>query len=101
MTHEQFIQLLAVLKQLAEKPYTISGASDWPMLITIGGLLMLVIAAMWADLRSKLTDHRALSSAELKEFKGVNEKEHDIIWEAMRACQDDCCPRRREQSRGQ
>ena len=99
MTPEQFSQLLAVLRALADKSYTISGAADWPMLLTLGGLLMAAVAAMWADLRSKLTDHRTVAVAELKDMKAENEKGHDLLWEAMRACQDDCCPRRREHSR--
>ena len=99
ITPEQFSQLLAALRMLADKSYTISGAADWPMLLTLGGLLLAAVAAMWADLRSKLIDHRTVATTELKELKAENEKGHDMIWEAMRACQDDCCPRRREHSR--
>ena len=87
---------MEVLKKLADKQYTISGAADWDMLLAIGGLLMLAIAAMWADLRSKLTEQRNMATSDIHEFKATNKGEHDTIWEAMRACQDDCCPRRKD-----
>ena len=99
MTAEQFSQLLSVLKQLADKQYTISGATDWPMLLAVGALLMAAVAAMWADLRSKLTEHRGMAVEALQELKTSNNEEHNKIWAAMRDCQDDCCPRRREHDR--
>jgi len=82
MTTEQFSRLITAIESLVNKQYTISGAADWPMLIAIGSLLIAVIGFMWIDLRSKLDAGR-----------NDTRKEFDAIWQAMKDCQDDCCPR--------
>ena len=74
------------------------------MLLVIGTILMGAIGVMWADLRAKLSDHRTAAMTDLREYKGANEKDiaelkvankndHDLIWGAMRDCQNECCPR--------
>lgn len=98
ITPAQFEQLIHALQSLAETPstYTITGAADWPMLLVIGGLLLSAIAMMWADLRSKLSNNKSDIDKEISELKANNTRSHDLIWEAMRNCQEDCCPRRKE-----
>lgn len=87
MDHDQFEQLLDVIQEFATKSssYTITGAQDWPMVLAMGGVLMIVLGAMWADLSNKLVSN-----------KNENAKQVDMLWEALRECQDDCCPRGRK-----
>jgi hypothetical protein len=85
MTADQFNLLLAALARLTEKPYTLTGAADWPILMVVGGALIAVISFMWVDLRSKIDGN-----------KTDNEKSHDTLWLALRDCQHDCCPRKKE-----
>jgi len=82
MTPEQFAQLLQALEKIATKPYTLTGAADWPLLLVLGGMLIGVIGAMWHDLRSQLGEH-----------KKDNEKDIDTLFEVQRRCQEECCPR--------
>lgn len=79
MTTEQFTQLLIILQKIADKSYTLTGAADWPMLVAMGGMLVLLIGCMWADLRGKFA---------------ANDQEHNRLWRAHMDCQDECCPRR-------
>lgn len=78
MAPEQFQQLLVVLQKIADKPYTLTGAADWPMLMAMGGMVSALVLLMWCDLRGQM---------------GENKKEHARIWQAQADCQDDCCPR--------
>ena len=82
MTPEQFGLLLKLLEKIADRSYTITGATDWPMLVALVGMFGVVftglVGAMWIDLRGRLGD---------------NTREHEKIWKAMTDCQDDCCPR--------
>lgn len=82
MTPDQFTQLLTLLEKIASRQYTITGASDWPILLVIGGITLALIGAMWTDLRNNI-----------KEQKTENKEERTLIWRAMKDCQDDCCPR--------
>lgn len=83
LTPEQFAQLLQVLKAIAEKQqYSLTGASDWPMLVFLVGIILAMIGLMWRDLGSRI-------SRDISEVK----TEQRNIWSAMKDCQDDCCPR--------
>lgn len=82
MTPDQFQQLLLVLQKIADKPYTLTGAADWPMLMALGAMISALIGAMWIDLRGNNKD---------------NKDEHGKLWKAMADCQDDCCPRGKRQ----
>lgn len=76
---EQFQQVLALAQKLMEaRPYTLTGAQDWPMLVVMAGMVAVLIGLMWADLRNKLT---------------ANDTEHAKLWKAHEDCQADCCPR--------
>lgn len=86
LSPEQFTQLMGLLKQLADKPSTITGMQDWPMLaITcgmFGGVLLMMIGGGLGYILSTIERDR-------KE----NREEHCRIWQAQSDCQDDCCPR--------
>lgn len=94
MTPDQFHQLLAALVKLAERPYTLTSAADWPILATMAGLLIAVIGWMWIDLKNTIKEGRRESKDELGDFKLEHEKEHSRIWQAHRDCQIDCCVNR-------
>ncbi|HKI46918.1 MAG TPA: hypothetical protein VKA08_16435 [Balneolales bacterium] len=90
MTPQNIDALLAVLRQIAESltianKYTITGAADWPILAAVGGLLIAILGFMWRDLRSAMKDLKRESRADI-----------DTVWAAMRDCQHDCCPRKKE-----
>ena len=106
MTPEQTAKLIELLSKIADalstpKPYTITGAADWPVLLVVGAILAIMfgligglIRLMWSDLKLSMRDNRsewkeADASAQLRE-----EKEHDLLWSALRDCQGDCCPPR-------
>lgn len=84
MTPEQFKELLIVLRSMAEKNYTLTQAADWPMLAFLLGVIGVLIALMWADLKRTLRD---------------NQEEHKLLWKSLGDCQDDCCPRGRGEKR--
>lgn len=80
--------------------YTLTGATDWPMLLTVakltawivGGLLGLnatLIAAMWWDFRQQFAGHKTCEQAKCTRCREDISNEHKAIWETL----DICCPR--------
>ena len=96
MNPEQFSQFLAVFSKLVDRPYTLTGAADWPILAAMATVLVTVIAWMWIDLKATIRDGRSEWKTELATFKTEHDKEHDRLWQAHRDCQIDCCPRGKE-----
>lgn len=106
MTQEQIARLIELLTKIADtlsapKPYTITGASDWPVLLVVGGILAIMIGLigglirlMWSDLRVSLRDNRTEWKEAVAELKHEEKVEHDLLWSALRDCQGDCCPPR-------
>jgi hypothetical protein len=90
MNPDQTRMLLEALDKIASamqgQAYTITGASDWPILATVGGALVVVLGFMWRDLRSVI-----------KEVKTEGRSGDDLIWAALRDCQNDCCPRKKHE----
>lgn len=86
MSLEQFAQLLSVLKEIANKQYTITGAADWSMLVTtvsmFGGIMLLLIGGSIGHILSTIATDR-------KE----NREDHAAIRQERKDCEDDCCPR--------
>lgn len=113
MSPEQFKLLLDTLRELSSRPYTITGAADWGMFMAllslIGALIMLNIGLVvysWHDLKGSvaksITEHEAEldkkcaeNAQALRDLENRQTKAVDTIWEAMKTCQDDCCPRRK------
>jgi len=87
MTAEQFSQLMRLIEKIADRQFTITQATDWQMLVALFGVLVVLIGLLWRDIGSKIRDIRAEDC-----------KAHDTIWAAMKDCQDDCCPRWRQQN---
>lgn len=86
MTPDQFQQLLAVLMKIAEKPSTITGMQDWPMLVVLfsmfGGLLLVLAGGGLGYILSRMeTDRRE------------NREDHARIWQSQDDCQKACCPK--------
>lgn len=115
MTPDQLSQILATLRELGSHPYTITGAADWAIFAWMAGicqaLLFGTLAIMWKDLRVSMAagesrwqkaieDHgRDLEKKcqdnlqSLREVDAKQTKETDSIWQAIKDCQGDCCPR--------
>ena len=93
MTPEQIARLLNVLESIAARQYTITGASDWPILVVVGGVLGVLIGLMWSDLRTSIREYRTDWKQELANHKQEGKAELDLVWTALRDCQNDCCPR--------
>ena len=98
MTETQTEQLLDLLDTIAEgltggQPYTITGAADWPIAAFIVAGMAALIVMMWRDLRSAVKENRVDNKNDLEHHKIENEKSHDALWNALKDCQHDCCPR--------
>ena len=91
MTSEQFAQLL---KAISDRPYTLTGAADWPLLVVLGVGLVGLIGLMWNDLKDTIRNHRGEWQIALNQYKEEHKQEHDHIWTSMEKCKDDCCPPR-------
>jgi len=98
MNPDQVNQLLTTLSEIAKalsttKSYTITGAADWPILYVVGGGFAALALAAWYDLRSLVMKNQADGKSDLIAHKAENKDEHKAIWDAMKDCQSDCCPR--------
>jgi len=106
LTQDQISMLLRLLERIADRPFTITQATDWQMLYVLLGMTvtMLVIAGgfFWRDVIAKFKDIKE----SIKEIKCDDMKAHESIktdyttdintlWAAMKDCQSDCCPPRR------
>ena len=103
MNPEQVEKLLSTLDAIAKgiampNQYTITGAADWQILVTLGGalgtILLAAIAFMWVDLRSVVKDNRGEWKEALDKHKIEADREAGMLWNAMRDCKADCCPSR-------
>lgn len=91
MNPEQFSQLLKLLEKIADRPFTITQATDWPMVYVFLGMFVAAMGLFWRDVGRKFDEMKLA----LKDYKIDDEKNHDMIWKAMQDCQKDCCPPRR------
>lgn len=105
MSPEQIAQLLRLLERIADRPFTITQATDWPMVYVFMGVFIAAMGLFWRDVGLKFADMKSA----LKDFKGDDEKAHanikieyekadELIWKAMKDCQGDCCPPRRRET---
>lgn len=91
MTAEQIAQLLRLLEKIADRPFTITQASDWPLFVFLSAIGLGMLGFMWRDIGKKLDCSAAAIGLSLSEHKADNLREHDKLWNALRDCQDDCC----------
>ena len=95
MTPDQIAMLLKLLEKIADRPFTITQATDWSMLavlITVlGGILVVATGFFWRDVGKKFDKMENT----LIVYRTEDIKMHDTLWAAMKDCQEDCCPPRR------
>jgi hypothetical protein len=88
MTSEQFTIFIEALLKIANHKQAITESTDWPLLAAMvtmfGAVFMAMVGGMWLDLRSGFKDHKC-----------DNDKQMETLWNAMKDCQNDCCPPRR------
>lgn len=92
--------------------YTLTGATDWPMLVAtmklaawiIGGMLGLIaalLAAMWWDFRQQFANHQDGEAIRCRDARKAcqdeNKREHDALWDAIEVC----CPREAAKTKAQ
>lgn len=91
MTPEQFNQFINKLGMIVDQqPYTITGAADWPILLTGGSIVFILGGIMWKDLRNTLasntkslskdiSDLKSDMTSKFEQFERNNDREHDFI----------------------
>lgn len=90
MDPDQFIQLMKVFEKLLNRQFSISQATDWPLLVVGGGLLTGLTGFMWRDLRSTmisrletmstaLKEYREEARASLERLRKENDRDHDVL----------------------
>lgn len=95
MNPEQFAKLIESIATLSARSYTLTGAADWPLLAFVGGGTLILLGMMWSDLRTSITGSKREAEKALETHIAECGKENDKIWQAMRDCQGDCCPRKK------
>ena len=100
MTSEQIAQLLKLIERIADRPFTITQAADWPMVVIFLTVFCACIGLFWRDVGMRIDAVKEI----VKETKATDCREHEalkkefergdqLIWDAMKDCQADCCPR--------
>ena len=93
LTPEQFKEMMVVLTKIADKQFSIAGASDWAMLVALGVVIMATIGFGGQWIISSISKDINLLSASLNTHKAEDDKAHDRIWAVHEDCQRECCPR--------
>ena len=91
----------AINKALSSHQFTITQASDWPMFLAMGGLLLLVFAGAWTIIVSLLVygfkDIKVRISAQRAEDAGRCTDCKSAIWDHIAGpvwtAIEKCCPR--------
>ena len=88
-------QIADALKLIAEKmqpqPYTLTGASDWPMLLAIGGMLGVAIWGMYRNILSAIAGNKEDSNKGLDLLWDEARDIRKVIHEEMKECKEKCC----------
>lgn len=101
MTPEQISLLLKLLERIADRPFTITQATDWPMVVVFFGVFGVAIGLFWRDVGNRFDSMKE----SLREFKSDDCKAHDAIkaecdkanealWKEIERCQAACCPQK-------
>ena len=93
LTPEQFKELLTVLTKIADKPFSIAGASDWSMLVALGVVIMATIGFGGKWIIFSISKDISVLAQALVMHKAEDDKDHDRIWASHEDCQRECCPR--------
>ncbi len=88
MTPEQFTTLIKVLS--AHRPYTLTGADDYPILATTLGGLVLGVVYIWQDLKHTIMAHKQEWKEELESEISERKEQDSFIWKALREHKLDC-----------
>jgi hypothetical protein len=96
MTDSQFTIMIEILRKIADRQFTISGAADWPLLVALATIICAIIVGggslFWRDVKSNI---REVKDA-LEKMSRCDKAARDELWEEIKACQDECCPRGRK-----
>jgi len=99
----QFNLLIDTLNSLsssmAQKPYTLTGAEDWPILAYVGTGFFAMMAVMWGDLKGTIRQEGADLRADLDKEERERQRQDSLIWKAISECQHECFPDRRQSDR--
>jgi len=88
MTPEQFTALTKILSM--PHHYSITGADDWPMLMTLMGVLVALWVYIWQDLKKTIICHRREGQVELEKEIEDRKEQDSFIWKALREHKEDC-----------
>lgn len=116
MTDSQFNEIMTLGKTLCDSlahvitaKYSLSEATDWPLLLILGGIVVALIGIMWKDLKDTIKSDKtewkeglSCLKAELKEaisiLKSETKGELDLLWDEsrrmkdeMKECKEKCC----------
>lgn len=96
MTPDQFSKFIEVLQGLKDHDaYTLSGAQDWYMLVTLGGMVVVLLVYIWQDLKITMKEHRTEAQCDISKEVTERKEQDELIWKYIRDCQEDCCPRKK------
>lgn len=95
----QFLKLVELLDKSAGKSYTITGATDWPMFVAVGGIVIVLVGVMWRDLRSMMSNaitaltesiqvYRKESRDDINALREENDKDHDALRAEINSVRD-------------
>lgn len=85
-------ELTKALHPLAKPPvYTLTGASDWPLLMAMGGILLAVLGFMWVDLRNTFKDHVGKNEKDLQELWNQFRTHEKYVEQEFKECKEKCC----------
>lgn len=89
MTQDQVLLLLKLLEKIADRQFTITQATDWPLIVVFASIMVSMVVFFRQDLKRQFDDIKEI----IKTTKNEDEKQHDLIWAEIRSCQEECCPR--------
>ncbi len=86
MTDKRFESLINNLQNLvpATNNYTLTGATDWPILAVMAVAIVGLLVYIWQDLKGTIKEHRAEWKDDLEKEIAERKEQDEFIWTELR-----------------
>lgn len=96
MDPEQFDEIIHIAESISQSikamPHThpITASSDWPLLASMGGIIVALILFIWNDLKTMIRENDKAIARSIDRETSNRKEQNNEIWAEIRRCQENC-----------